>query len=125
MEIHHWVTYLVPENVVSYKQLKPTSSNNSKALPEISKLDQLLVEAWEVLSSADFMNLMEVLLRSVVDALIEEMGLQFTRSGIPLANLLPLLAQMSPLLLEEPSKNKYLSIIRSLSEVKLFYTLLY
>ncbi|KAF6146151.1 hypothetical protein GIB67_015589 [Kingdonia uniflora] len=33
MGIHHWATYLVPENVVSYKQLKPTSSNNFETLP--------------------------------------------------------------------------------------------
>ncbi|KAF6167572.1 hypothetical protein GIB67_031155 [Kingdonia uniflora] len=26
MGIHHWVTYLVPENAVSYKQLKPTNA---------------------------------------------------------------------------------------------------
>ncbi|KAF6177034.1 hypothetical protein GIB67_040932 [Kingdonia uniflora] len=60
---HHWVRYFVPKNDVSYKRLKPTSSNNFETLPEISKLDQLMVEAREVLSSADFMNLMEVSLR--------------------------------------------------------------
>ncbi|KAF6172517.1 hypothetical protein GIB67_007030 [Kingdonia uniflora] len=74
MGIHHWVTYLVPKNVVSYKRLKPTSSNNFETLPEISKLDQLMVEAPKS-----------------------------TRPGIPLAKLLPLLAQMSRLLLEEPT----------------------
>ncbi|KAF6146152.1 hypothetical protein GIB67_015590 [Kingdonia uniflora] len=49
------------------------------------------------------MNLMEVSLRSVVDALIEDMGLQFTGPRMSLAKLLPPLAQMSPLLLEEPT----------------------
>ncbi|OVA01364.1 Peroxin-3 [Macleaya cordata] len=134
---HHWVTYLVPENAVSYKRLMAASSKDLEdtttlLLPDISKLDQLMIEARFVLSSEDFGNVVEISLRSVVDALMEETGLQSSgggstssSSGTPLAKLLPRLAQMSPLLLEEPSRNRFIQIIRTLPDVELFYTLLY
>nr|DAD31976.1 TPA_asm: hypothetical protein HUJ06_010827 [Nelumbo nucifera] len=44
---NHWVTYLVPENALSYKHQSATSSN--EALPDISKLDQLMTETRAVL----------------------------------------------------------------------------
>lgn len=46
-------------------------------------------------------------------------------SGIPLAKLLPQIAQMCPLLFEEPSKNQFIQVIKNLPEVELFFTLLY
>ncbi|KAF6136118.1 hypothetical protein GIB67_043270 [Kingdonia uniflora] len=52
---------------------------NSTTL-EICKLDQLMVEAWEVFSSTDFMILMEVSLRSVVDALGHGVAVHRTRN---------------------------------------------
>ena len=75
---------------------------------------------------------MEISLRGVADALVEDISMQFgggigpsAAAGVPLAKLLPRVTQLGPPLLEEPSTNKYVNIIRSLPEVQLFYTLLY
>jgi len=38
---------------------------------------------------------------------------------------LPQVAQMCPLLLEEPRKNQFIQIIKNIQEVELFFTLLY
>lgn len=46
---HHWVAYLVPENAILYKQLVATSSDFNGS-PDISKLDQLMMETRAVLS---------------------------------------------------------------------------
>lgn len=45
----HWVAYLVPENAILYKQLVATSSDFNGS-PDISKLDQLMMETRAVLS---------------------------------------------------------------------------
>ncbi|XP_077221142.1 peroxisome biogenesis protein 3-2-like [Tasmannia lanceolata] len=129
---HHWVTYLLPENAIIYRQLAATSSNDfygSSVLPDISRLEQLMAETRAVLSSADFGNIMKISLKNVVDALMEDIGLQEGGGepslGVPLAKLLPRVVQLGSSLLEEPSRNKFIQIIRSLPEVELFYTLLY
>lgn len=68
-------------------------------------------------------------LRKVVDGLMEDINLQFgdgnLSTGLPLAKLLPRVAQISPLLLEEPSRNKFTHIIQNIPEVEVFFTLLY
>jgi len=65
----------------------------------------------------------------VVDKLVELMGVKFSggsiTAGLPLARVLPQVAQMCPLLLEEPSKNQFIQIIKNIQEVELFFTLLY
>ncbi|KAI3975641.1 hypothetical protein MKX01_037898 [Papaver californicum] len=134
---HHWVTYLVPENAVAYKRLTATSSSGSEAAttslhPDIDKLDQLMAEARFVLSSEDFGSVVDISLRSVVDALMEEMGLHSSSgdssslpSGVPLAKLLPRVSQMGLLLLEETVRNKFIQVVRNLPAVQLFYTHLY
>ncbi|KAF5181979.1 Peroxisome biogenesis protein 3-1 [Thalictrum thalictroides] len=127
---HDWVAYLIPENGLSYKQsvVAYTKDDDTSLLPNVSKLEQLILEARAVLMSADFGDVMEISLRSVVDALMEDFGLQSggsQSSGIPLARLLARVAQTGPTLLEEPSKNRFIQIIQSLPEVELFYTLLY
>lgn len=125
---HHWVAYLVPENAILYKQLVATSSDFNGS-PDISKLDQLMMETRAVLSSDDFRSIVDISLRKVVDGLVEEVeqssGGSSPSSGVPLAKLLPRVAQLGPELLEEPSQNRYLQIIRSTPEVELFFTLLY
>ena len=72
---------------------------------------------------------MEISLKAVVDRLVDDMKVKFRggilTSGMPLAKVLPQLAQMCPLLLEEPSKNQFIQIIRNIQEVELFFTLLY
>ena len=82
--------------------------------------------------SPDFKNIVEVSLRRVVDALIEDISAHFgqgtgpsSAAGVPLAKLLPRVTQLGPPLLEEPGINKYVDIIRSSPEVQLFYALLY
>ncbi|XP_043702747.1 peroxisome biogenesis protein 3-2-like [Telopea speciosissima] len=123
---NHWVTYLMPENAIAYKYQMATSS--STLLPDVTKLDQLMVETRSVLLCDDFRNVVTISLRTVVDALMDDIGLQSGGNpsiGIPLAKLLPRVAQMGPLLLEEPGSNRFIQIIRRLPEVELFYTLLY
>lgn len=125
---HHWVDYLMPEDARSYK-LVAFSNNGNPDLSDGTTFDQLMVETHAVLSSAEFGNVVDISLKTVVDALMEDMKVQLGEgnlsSGIPLAKLLPRIAQFSPLLLEEPSKNRFIQIIRNIAEVELFFTLLY
>lgn len=68
-------------------------------------------------------------MKTVVDALVEDLKVQQGEnnplSSIPLAKLVPRVAQMGPLLLEEPSRNRFVQIIRNITEVEVFFTLLY
>lgn len=80
--------------------------------------------------SAEFRNVIDVSLRTVVVAAVEEMmgvplGGGSQSPGVALAKLLPRVAQMGPLLLEEPSKNRFIQIIQQAPEVEIFFTLLY
>uniref|UniRef100_A0A1D1XMM1 Peroxisome biogenesis protein 3-1 n=1 Tax=Anthurium amnicola TaxID=1678845 RepID=A0A1D1XMM1_9ARAE len=126
-----WLACLIPENASQYRQLVAMSSNgfeDSTMLMDVSKLEQLMVETRAVLSSSDFGHIMEMSLRRIVDGLIEDISVHIggsPHSGVPLAKLLPRVAQSSPSLLEEPNKNKFVQIIRGLPEVELFFTLLY
>lgn len=63
-----------------------------------------------------------------MDDLVQDMKDQhgdINSSGVPLARLVPKVAQMGPLLLEEPSNNKYIQIVRNLPVAEVFFTLLY
>lgn len=127
----NWISYVVPENVTEYRQLMATSSkgfDDSSMLMDVSKLEQLMVETRAVLSSPDFANIVDVSLKKVVDVLVEDIDRQFDGVGpssVPLAKLLPQITQVGSTLLEEPSSNKFIHIVRSLPEVQRFYTLLY
>lgn len=72
---------------------------------------------------------METSLKAVLDSLVELMAAKFgggnLTSGVPLAKLLPQIAHMCPLLIEELSKNQFIQTIKNLPEVELFFTLLY
>ncbi|XP_020580489.1 peroxisome biogenesis protein 3-1-like isoform X3 [Phalaenopsis equestris] len=86
--------------------------------------------ASEVLKDPEFRSLTELSLNQLVNVLVEEIEVQLKLGGspsgtIPLATLLPRVAQIAPQLLEGPSGNKFIQIIQSLPEVELFYTLLY
>lgn len=121
---HQWVNYLMPEDL-KYKSAA-FSSNDSQN--ERTKFDLLMLEAHTVLSSDEFRSILDVSLRSVVDDLLQDMKDQhggINSSGVPLARLVPKVAQMGPLLLEEPSKNKYIQIVRNLPVAEVFFTLLY
>lgn len=84
---------------------------------------------WLLHCSAEFSNVVELSLKAVAKALVEEKGFQYgggnLTNGMPLARLLPRIAQICPTLVEEPSKNQFIQIIQSVPEVGLFFTLLY
>ncbi|KAA8541319.1 hypothetical protein F0562_025282 [Nyssa sinensis] len=125
---HRWLDYLMPEDARFNKFVTSSNSDNTD-LSNITKFDQLMIETRAVLSSAEFGNVVDISLKTMVDALMEDIILQCGEgnllSGMPLAKLLPRIAQMSPLLLEEPNKNRFIQIIRNIPEVELFFTLLY
>lgn len=127
----YWIRYLVPESATAYRQLMATSSkgfDDSSVFMDVRKLEQLMSETRAVLSSPDFTKIVDVSLKKVVDVLVEDVDKQLDGVGpssVPLAKLLPRITQAGLSLLEEPSSNKYIKIVRSLPEVRLFYTLLY
>ncbi|KAJ1437813.1 Peroxin-3 [Sesbania bispinosa] len=122
---HSWVKYMMPENDKSHS----TTSGDEDTVPsDMAEFEQLMMEARAVLSSAEFGGIVEISLKAVVDTLVDLMGAKFRGSattGLPLARVLPQVAQMCPLLLEEPSKNQFIQVIKNLQEVELFFTLLY
>lgn len=80
--------------------------------------------------SAEFGNVVERSLEAGADGLMEEMeaslaGGSSRTSGIPLARLVPRVAQMGPLLLEDPIKSRFIQMIRGIPEAEIFFTLLY
>uniref|UniRef100_A0A5B7B7F6 Peroxisome biogenesis protein 3-2-like n=1 Tax=Davidia involucrata TaxID=16924 RepID=A0A5B7B7F6_DAVIN len=125
---HRWLDYLMPEDARFNKFVTSSNSDNTD-LSDVTKFDQLMIETRAVLSSAEFGNVVDILLQTVVDALMEDIKVQCGEgnllSGMPLAKLLPRIALISPLLLEEPNKNRFIHIIRNIPEVELFFTLLY
>ncbi|KAG8388012.1 hypothetical protein BUALT_Bualt02G0081000 [Buddleja alternifolia] len=125
---HHWVGYLMPEDAGVYKFVAP-SSNTSSDISHATKFELLMGETREVLSSAEFGNIVDISLRSVVNGVLEDISLQCGEnnlmSGMPLAKLLPRIAQTGQLLLKETNRSRYIHIMRSIPEVELFFTLLY
>ncbi|KAF3965921.1 hypothetical protein ACB098_04G071800 [Castanea mollissima] len=123
---HHWVSYIMPD--ARFDRLATASSSDSKILSDVTKFDQLMVETGEVLTSAEFGTVVNISLKAVLDALVEDMGALSggsLTSGMPLAKLLSLVTQMGPLLVYGPSKNRFIQIIQSDPEVEIFFTLLY
>ncbi|OIV89421.1 hypothetical protein TanjilG_21896 [Lupinus angustifolius] len=123
---HSWLKYMLPEDVISHST---SSSSGDPVLSGVTESEQLMVEARAVLISAEFGSIVEISLKAVVDTLVELVAARFKggslTTGMPLARVLPQVAQMCPLLPEEPSKNQFIKIIRSIPEVELFFTLLY
>ncbi|KAE9607483.1 hypothetical protein Lal_00026851 [Lupinus albus] len=123
---HSWLKYMMPEDVISHS----TSTRKDKRVPSgVTESEQLMVEAQAVLLSAEFGSIVEISLKGVVDTLVELMAAKFKGgsviTGMPLARVLPQVAQMCPSLLEAPEKNQFIQIIRNIPEVELFFTLLY
>ncbi|CAJ1936669.1 unnamed protein product, partial [Sphenostylis stenocarpa] len=123
---NYWIKYMIPELD------KPYSSNSRSDDPvpsDVTEYDQLMMEARAVLSSGEFERVVEISLQAVVDTVVELMGDKFSggsiTAGLPLARVLPQVAQMCPLVLEEPNKNQFIQIIKNIQEVELFFTLLY
>ncbi|XP_047332133.1 peroxisome biogenesis protein 3-2-like [Impatiens glandulifera] len=127
---HHWINCLMPEND-SIVSGGGGSGSIDRDPSDLSKLDQLMMEARAVLSSNEFGNIVEISLKRVVDLLVED-SVQFggdynlSTTGIPLAKLVPRVAQMSSTLLEEPTNNnRYIQTIQKNPDVEFFFTLLY
>ncbi|KAL8488059.1 hypothetical protein ACS0TY_024367 [Phlomoides rotata] len=125
---HHWVGYLMPDDAGVYKLVSPSSSIASD-FSHSRKFELLMEETRAVLSSAEFGDVVDVSLHTVVNDLVEDLSLNCGEtnlaSGLPLAKLLPRIVQMGQLLLEESNRGRYIQIIRSIPEVQLFFTLLY
>ncbi|CAI0398489.1 unnamed protein product [Linum tenue] len=112
------VDYLMPEDSTLHKQAMM-----------LTKFDHLMMETREVILSPEFGKVVEVSLKELIDALVEDLETQTTEgtltSGLPLVKLLPRVAQVGSSLLKEPSENRYIQIIQKSPEVELFFTLLY
>lgn len=46
-------------------------------------------------------------------------------TGMPLAKMLPQIEKIIPVITAEPGKNRFLQVIREMSQVQIFFTLLY
>ncbi|XP_062117966.1 peroxisome biogenesis protein 3-2 [Humulus lupulus] len=125
---HLWVDFLMPANA-HLQELNASSSGDNTVFPDVSKFDLLMLETRAVLSSVKFTNVAEVALKAVVDALIEEIGVQCGEdnlaTGMPLARLLARVTHVGPILLDEPSKNKFIEAIQNVPEVEMLFTVLY
>lgn len=79
--------------------------------------------------SAEFGRVVEISLKVMVEAVVADMGAESSGGslalGMPLARLLPRVAQTGPSLFDESNRNRLFQILRSVSEVELFFTLLY
>ncbi|CDY69671.1 BnaCnng64690D [Brassica napus] len=118
---HHWVDYLMmPQDT----KLSRTTSGET-----VSKFNQLMVETRQVLISTEFTDIVEISLKCFTDALVEEMETQSVAGGLatgmPLAKMLPQIEKTIPVIIAEPGKNQFLQLIRDMSEVQVFFTLLY
>lgn len=125
---HQWLSYVMPESSSEFKLTEPTASHNADLL-SATKFEQLMSETREVLSSAEFGNVVDISVKTGVDVLMEDIkeqsGESSLTSGIPLAKVLPRIAQMGELLLKEPNRNRYIQVVHDIPEVELFFTLLY
>ncbi|KFK36073.1 hypothetical protein AALP_AA4G073900 [Arabis alpina] len=120
---HHWIDYLMkPRDMLSRN-----TSGSSQSDETVTKFHQLMFETHEVLISTEFTNIVEISLKRFTDTLVEEMETQTDglATGMPLAKVLPQIEKTVPVIIAEPNKNRFLQLIRDLSEVQLFFTLLY
>lgn len=115
-----WLDYLMPKE----NRHGEASSNG-----DVSRFDQLMAQTQTVLSSEEFGNVVEISLKSLLDALMVDIETQLGDSklllGLPLARLLPKVAQMGTWLFDEPNRNRYIRIIGNVPQVESFFTLLY
>ncbi|KAL1214083.1 Peroxisome biogenesis protein 3-2 [Cardamine amara subsp. amara] len=121
---HHWIDYLMmPQDA------KLSRNTNGSSDETLTKFHQLMVETREVLISNEFTHIVDISLKCFTDALVEEMETQTVAgglaTGIPLAKVLPHIEKTIHVITAGPSKNRFLQLIRDLSEVQLFFTLLY
>ncbi|CAN1159240.1 Peroxisome biogenesis protein 3-2, partial [Linum perenne] len=116
------VDYLMPEDTRLHNDAIISSNSDSFHNTDLTKFDQLI--------SPEFGRVVEASLKQLVSALMEDFESSSettltTSPRLPLAKLLPRVAQMGSLLLKEPSENRYVQIIQGSPDVELFFTLLY
>ncbi|XP_009791935.1 peroxisome biogenesis protein 3-2-like [Nicotiana sylvestris] len=125
---HQWLGFFMPEDS-KQNNVDVSSSTGSTDLSNASKFEQLMLETQAVLSSAEFGNIVNISLKAAVDVLMEDIrvlcGEANLTSGMPLAKLLPRIAHMDQILLEEPNRNRYIQVIQDIQDVEIFFTLLY
>ncbi|KAM6568162.1 hypothetical protein CsatB_016147 [Cannabis sativa] len=125
---HLWVDFLMPDDA-HVRELDASSSSDEAGISDFTKFDLLMLETRAVISSAKFTNVAEVALKSVVNELIKEIGFQCGEdnlsTGMPLARLLARVTHVGPILLDEPSKNKFIEAIKNEPEVEMLFTALY
>ncbi|XP_057537509.1 peroxisome biogenesis protein 3-2-like [Amaranthus tricolor] len=126
---HHWIEYLMAEDA-KLPSLTPSMSSNNLILADGSKFDQLMKEAHSVLSSDEFTHVVEVSLKTVVNAIVNDIFVEQSGSGTPsssiaLVKLVPRIAQTSQVILDEPTTNQFVQTIKSIQDVELFFTILY
>ncbi|KAL2465136.1 Peroxisome biogenesis protein 3-2 [Abeliophyllum distichum] len=106
---HHWVGYLMPEDSRVHDLVSPSSSSDSD-LSRATKFEQLMGETRAVLLSAEFGNIIEISLKTLVNELSQDIssrcGESNLSSGMPLAKLLPRIAQIGQQLLKEPYRSR-------------------
>lgn len=126
---NQWISYLMSEDLLFYKH-DPASDCGSQDPSLPSKFDQLMMETRAVISSAEFSDVLDVSLKVIVDALVKEIDFQPEKSGLtsgmmPLAKLVPRIAHICQLMVEEPNRERYIQIINKSPQVEQFFTLLY
>ncbi|CAN1159239.1 Peroxisome biogenesis protein 3-2, partial [Linum perenne] len=124
------VDYLMPEDTRLHNDAIISSNSDSFHNTDLTKFDQLMLETRGVILSPEFGRVVEASLKQLVSALMEDFESSSettltTSPRLPLAKLLPRVAQMGSLLLKEPSENRYVQIIQGSPDVELFFTLLY
>uniref|UniRef100_A0A803N5B7 Peroxin-3 n=1 Tax=Chenopodium quinoa TaxID=63459 RepID=A0A803N5B7_CHEQI len=126
---HHWMEYLLPEDA-KLPSLTASQSGDNLIISDVPKFDQLMTETHTVLSSNEFTNVVDVSLKTLVNAIVRDIfvdqsGAGSHSSGMALVKLVPRVAQMSQLLLDEPSSNQFVQTIKNIQDVELFFTILY
>ena len=74
--------------------------------------------------------MVEVSLKTVVNAIVNDIFVEQSGSGTPsssiaLVKLVPRIAQTSQVILDEPTTNQFVQTIKSIQDVELFFTILY
>ncbi|MED6122123.1 hypothetical protein PIB30_036828 [Stylosanthes scabra] len=149
---HSWIKYMMPEDSVTSIIGDPAPSDATEfeqlmmeARAVLLRFLYFFVRRFDAISlpsftitqndflpfsfSAEFGCIFKVYVNMVVDVVVEQMGAKFRggsiATGLPLARVLPQVAQICPLLLEEPSKNQFIKIINCIPEVEPFFTRVY
>ncbi|KAL2613402.1 hypothetical protein R1flu_025094 [Riccia fluitans] len=133
----NWVQYVLPEDGVLPDDLAAASSaadaarssaSQSSIVEDEEKLEQLMLETRNVLTSNEFADVLAAGLDAVLEAVLEDLSTIYRGNldaGIPLAKLLPPVASTGSTLMEHPDDNRYIQILAQLPQVQSFCALVY